>query len=81
MYLLFILLHILGNNSRNSRLGGFNSRLGRPKFLVRVAMGIRPQCGDLACHFFQKTPVLSPKPKKFPVQREKPGLRAFSVRR
>jgi hypothetical protein len=28
MHLLFILLHILGNNSRSSRLSGFNSRLG-----------------------------------------------------
>jgi hypothetical protein len=81
MYLSFILLHILGNNSRNSRLSGFNSRLGQPKFLVGVATGICPQSVDLAGDFSGKTAVSWPKSKKFPVQREKPGLHAFSVRR
>jgi hypothetical protein len=48
MYLLFILLHILGNNSRNSRFGRFNSRLGQPKFSVKAATGSYLQLIDLS---------------------------------
>jgi len=81
MYLLFILLHILGNNSRNSRFGRFNSRLGQPEFPVRAATGIYLQLIDLAGDSFWEMAVSWPKPKKFPDQREKPGLHAFSVRR
>jgi hypothetical protein len=81
MYLFFILLNIVGINSRNSRLGEFNSRLGRQKFPVRGATGIRWQPFDSACYFFKQTAVLGPQSKKFPDQREKPGLHAFSVRR
>jgi hypothetical protein len=81
MYLLFILLHVLGNSSRNSRFGRFNSRLGQPKFSVGAATGIYLQLIDLAGDFFVGMAVSWPKPKKFPDQREKPGLHAFSVPR
>jgi hypothetical protein len=81
MYLLFILLRILAINSRNSRLGEFNSRLARLKFPVRAATGIRRQAVDLACRFFEQMAVLGPQSKKFPAQREKPGLPAVPVRR
>jgi hypothetical protein len=54
MYLLFGLLHMLGNNSRHSRFGVFNSRLGLQKFPVRVATGIGLQPIDWASRFFRQ---------------------------
>jgi hypothetical protein len=54
MYLLFGLLHMLGNNSRHSRFGVFNSRLGLQKFPVGVATGIGLQPIDWASRFFRQ---------------------------
>jgi hypothetical protein len=44
-------LRIIGGNSRNSRLGEFNSRLGRGEFPVRPATGIHRQPTDFAYPF------------------------------
>jgi hypothetical protein len=57
-----------------SRLGGFNSRLGRQKFPIGLPTGIPPQAIDLSCDFCGKTAVVGGKSTKFPVQREKPGF-------
>jgi hypothetical protein len=80
MYLPFLLLHILGNNSRNSRLGEFNSRLGLPKFPIRVLREFaRNRLIWLV--IFQRKGASMAKIEKFPAQREKPGLCGFPVRR
>src|SRR6516162_4560025 len=61
-------------NSRNSRFGGINSRLGRCKFPVGATTGIGPQGVDLPCRFRGQTALPTGKSKKFPVQRETSGI-------
>jgi hypothetical protein len=82
MYLFLILLlytPVLGRFggpnpiSRNSRFGGFNSRLGLRKFPVRMTTGIRPQGLDFARVFCGLTAAGGAKSRKFPAPREKPG--------
>src|SRR6516162_1087365 len=68
-------------NSRNSRFGAFNSRLGRFKFPVRVATVIRSQGLDLAQRFCCRAAVQSGKSTKFPAQREKPGISSVAAGR
>jgi len=68
-------LNIVGDNSRNSRFGEINSRLGRCEFPFRVATGICRQRLDLARRFHGEMAVPRGKSAKFPVQREKPGVR------
>jgi hypothetical protein len=60
--------------SRNSRFGGFNSRLGRFEFPVRSATGIGWQRLDLPYRFRGQTALEWGKSVKFPVQREKTGI-------
>jgi hypothetical protein len=57
-----------------SRLGGFNSRLSRRKFPVRVATGIRWQSPDFDVQFSRTNDGRMGKSTKFPVRREKPGI-------
>jgi len=66
--------NIVGSNSRNSRFGEFNSRLGRREFPVRAATGIRSQRFDLPCGFRGQTMFLLGKSTIFPARREKPGI-------
>src|SRR6516165_1447503 len=82
MYLFLILLWCMtvvgrfgGPNpiSRNSRFGGFNSRLGLRKFPVRMTTGIWSQGIDFARGFCGQMAREGAKSTKFPAQREKPG--------
>ena len=66
---------------RNSRFGGFNSRLGQFKFPVRAATGTGSQRPDLAQYFRSQTAVKSGKSTKVPAQREKPGISSSSAAR
>jgi hypothetical protein len=91
MYLFLILLwgaaemqacggpNILSDNSRNSRFGGFNSRLGQRKFPISAATGIGWQIVDLARCFLDRTALFGAKSMNFPLQREKPGMGAGDV--
>ena len=65
---------ILGDNSRASRFGVFNSRLRPNKFPFRVATGIGAQVDDLAHRFRGINGGFAPQSTKFPVRREKPGI-------
>jgi hypothetical protein len=58
----------------NSRLGVFNSRLGRRKFPFQEATGIGRQELDLLYRFRSPNGGFQAKSKKFPVQREKSGI-------
>jgi len=60
-------------NSRISRFGGFNSRLGRCKFPFRAATGICRQELDLPGLFQGGMAVPTQNRRKFPFRREKPG--------
>ena len=51
----------IAGNSRNSRFGGFNSRLGGQKFPIRHATGIDPQAFDLACLSHDRRPAAAEK--------------------
>jgi hypothetical protein len=62
-------------NSRHSRFGEFNSRLGRQKFPVRSATEIRSQELDLVCRFRVRAAILSRESTKIPLQREKARIR------
>jgi hypothetical protein len=66
--------NIVSSNSRNSRFGEFNSRLGCREFPVRAATGIRSQRFDLPYGFRGQTTVLWGKSTIFSVRREKPGI-------
>ena len=59
-----------GANSRNSRLGRFNSRLGLQKFPFGSATGIHPQPIDYAYSFSRLNGDSVAKWRKFPVRRE-----------
>jgi hypothetical protein len=61
--------------SRNSRFRGINSRLGRYKFPVRMATGIWSQATELPSVFGSEIATIRAESKKFPVLREKPGMR------
>jgi len=76
MCLLLFLIRCLAvvRNSRNSRFGGFNSRLGRFEFPFTTATGIGSQEIDFVQIFRGQTAALSGKSAKFPAQREKPGI-------
>jgi hypothetical protein len=86
MYLFLILLwcaavteacsgpNIVGDNSRNSRFGEFNSRLGQRKFPIRSATGIGSQDNDLARSFRDRTVLFGGKSMNFPFEREKPRI-------
>jgi hypothetical protein len=63
-------LNIVGDNSRNSRFGEINSRLGRCEFPFRVATGIYRQRLELARRFRGEMAVPWRKSAKFPAQRE-----------
>jgi hypothetical protein len=73
--------NIVGDNSRSSRFGRFNSRLGRREFPVRAATGICRQGVDLPAVFLGKTAVAGAKSTKFPSEREKPGTLPLSAAR
>jgi hypothetical protein len=64
----------LKTSRENSRLGAFNSRLGRREFPVRSAMGIRPQRYDLPKLLRRQMAVSSATATTFPLLREKPGI-------
>jgi hypothetical protein len=66
---------ILGPNSRNSRFGRINSRLGGCKFPLRATTGICRQPVDLLESFLPRNGTFVGKSRKFPVQREKLGIR------
>jgi hypothetical protein len=81
MWLLLLLLcwpaagsSIVGDNSRNSRFGGFNSRLGAKKFPSSSAPGIGSQGLDLADHCRPRNALRSGIRRNLPVTREKPGF-------
>ena len=61
-------------DENNSRFGGLNSRLGRHKFPVSPATGIHLQRIDFPRHFRCRIGAFREQSKKFPVQREKPGM-------
>jgi hypothetical protein len=65
---------IVGYISRNSRFGGFNSRLDRQKFPFGPATGIGLQDVDWACGFHGQTALLGAKTMNFPLQREKTAI-------
>jgi hypothetical protein len=58
----------------NSRLGAFNSRLGRREFPVRSATGIRTQRYDLPNLLRRQMAVSGANATTFPLLREKPGI-------
>jgi len=63
------------SNSRNSRFGGINSRLGPQKFPIGVATVICSQAFEFASVLLGEMAVWRRESKKFPAQREKPGMR------
>jgi hypothetical protein len=65
---------VVGDNSRNSRFGEFNSRLGQRKFPIGSATGIGSQDNDLACGFRDRTTLFGTKSMNFPFEREKPRI-------
>jgi hypothetical protein len=58
----------------NSRLGAFNSRLGRREFPVRSATGMRTQRYDLPNLLCRQMAVAGANATTFPLLREKPGI-------
>jgi hypothetical protein len=63
----------------SSRLAGFNSRLGRRKFPIVAATGIRRQRLELLRYFRGPMAVLNGESMKFPFRREKPGILSAPV--
>ena len=59
--------------SRNSRFGGFNSRLGLKKFPIRVTTGIRSQSLELLRFSWGQMAAEGGESQKFPYPGEKPG--------
>src|SRR5215471_4930680 len=75
MYLLLFLLCSLAGVF-HSRFRTFNSRLGRFEFPVRPTTGIRRQGFDLPRYFRRRNGAFRAQLTKFPVLREKPGMRS-----
>jgi hypothetical protein len=63
-----------GSGRASSRFGAFNSRLGRCKFPIGIATGIRLQGLDLQQRFCAQTVLAERNSKKCPFEREKPGI-------